>query len=337
VSLTEALFAWFDRHRRMLPWRASRTPYRVWLAEVMLQQTQVKTVAPYFERFVARFPHLRALAAAPLDEVLKLWEGLGYYRRARLMHQAAKVIVEEQGGKFPTRYADLLRLPGVGRYTAAAVASIAFGERVLAVDGNVRRVAARLFMLPGRAGEAQIEFQLAPHLSAERPGDFNEALMELGATVCLRRPACSRCPLTAYCQAFQSGRVKEFPTPKPKRAVPHHRRYALVHVQGGAIWLYQRGEDEMLGGLWGVPLSAERPRGRALGVVKHAYTHFTLAVTPVLVPHPPERGEPVPQAKVAQLALSTLDRKVLGSIEKDAKAAEHAVLTCDGPTRNGLW
>lgn len=313
--MTEALLHWFEAHKRDLPWRQDRSPYRVWIAEIMLQQTQVATVIPYFKRWLERFPNAATLAQAPLDEVLKLWEGLGYYRRARLLHEAANRVLKDYGGTLPERYDDLLMLPGIGPYTAAAIASLAFGERVLAVDGNVKRVAARLFMLPGAVSEKTVKEKLEPHLPTDEPGSFNEALMELGATVCTpTSPRCSVCPLAGYCQAFQNNRVADFPQPKPKKPVPQLERYALVCLSEQGIYLRQRGADEMLGGLWGFPLSESSPAGRMLPSVKHAYTHFKITTTPLLVAttaHCDETGRFVATDELAKLALSKLDHKIL--------------------------
>ena len=313
--MTEALLEWFRQSKRDLPWRRERTPYRVWVSEVMLQQTQVRTVIPYFERWLERFPDAHALAKAPLDEVLKAWEGLGYYRRARLLHAGAQEVVRRYGGRLPERYEALLQLPGIGTYTAAAIASLAFGEDVLAVDGNVKRVAARLFALPGVVTEKAAKGTLLPHLPRGQAGDFNEALMELGATVCTpKTPLCSRCPVSGDCTAFQRGQVADFPEPKPKKKVPHVKRYALLYRRGDSLYLRQRDRDEMLGGLWGFPLTEDAPAGKRLKEVRHAYTHFKITVTPVLVEKKPESAEPISLASVPEFALSKLDHKILASL-----------------------
>lgn len=306
------LLTWFARARRPLPWREARTPYRVWVSEAMLQQTQVATVIPYFRRWLARFPTVEALAAAPLSDVLKAWEGLGYYRRARLLHEGAKVVASQHGGVLPETYDALLELPGVGPYTAAAVASLAFGEPVLAVDGNVKRVAARLFRLCGDVKVRAVEAHLGPHQPEAEAGAFNEALMELGATVCTpRSPHCEACPVSAHCEAFQHGQVARFPEPKKRRAIPHLHRFALVCQGNGALWLRRRGEHEMLGGLWGFVLSEAEPVGRRLGPVRHTYTHFKITATPVVVETPPEVGGWIAEAELDALALSRLDYRIL--------------------------
>lgn len=310
--MTEALLGWFHRHKRALPWRQGRTPYRVWVSEVMLQQTQVGTVVPYFERWLERFPDVSTLAEAPLGEVLKAWEGLGYYRRARLLHAGAQEVVRDYGGRLPERYEDLLRLPGIGTYTAAAIGSLAFNEDVLAVDGNVKRVAARLFALPGVVTEKTVKDHLLPHLPRGRAGEFNEALMELGATLCTpRSPLCHTCPISEDCAALQRGRVADFPQPKAKKKVPHLKRYALIYQEDSSLYLRQRSQNEMLGGLWGFPLVEDAPAGKRLNIVRHAYTHFKITVTPVLHEEQPEDAEPVSRTSISKLALSKLDHKIL--------------------------
>lgn len=313
--MTQELLAWFDRHQRPLPWRRERTPYRVWLAEMMLLQTQVATVIPYYQRWLARFPTLEALAGAPLEAVLKAWEGLGYYRRARYLHQAAQRMLTEG---IPQGSQGWRRLPGVGPYAAAAIAAIVDGEPVIAVDGNVRRVAARLFALDDLRACA-VQAALAPYLPHARPGAFNEALMELGATICkARNPACSNCPLQDYCQAYQTGSVAQYPKRQARAKIPHHRRYALIWRSSSHIALRRRSDDEMLGGLWGFVLSDTAPNHTAaLAQVKHAYTHFRLTVTPLLVGQAPAGSVPVAISELDTLALSTLDRKILKRLGLD--------------------
>ncbi len=317
--IAQALLEWFAAAQRPLPWRSQCTPYRVWVSEVMLQQTQVATVIPYFQRWMSRFPTLESLAAAPLEGVLKSWEGLGYYRRARLLHAGTQEVVQAHGGRLPQTYAELLKLPGIGPYTAAAIASLAFAEPVLAVDGNVKRVAARLFLLhsenssdKGEVGEKTVKEHLGPHLLVGQAGAFNEALMELGATVCTpRTPRCAACPLSTHCGAFQTGQTSSFPQPKTRKRVPQLERYALVYIQDGALWLRRRDADEMLGGLWGFVLEDAEPPGKKLEPVRHAYTHFKITATPVLVDAPPDSGRWVERAELETLALSRLDYKIL--------------------------
>lgn len=291
----------------------------------MLQQTQVTTVIPYFERWLARFPDVHTLAAASQDEVLKLWEGLGYYRRARLLHRCARVVDEQYDGQLPDNYADLLTLPGIGTYTAAAMASFAFAEPVIAVDGNVKRVSARLFELPNPS-EIEVKGKLEPHLPHDQPGAFNEAMIELGAVVCGKKPACDLCPVNDYCQAYQQGKVAQFPAPKAKKAVPHLIRYASVYGKNNTLWLSQR-QDEgktggLLRGLWGFPLTADCPAGKRLEPVKHAYTHFKLTVHPVLVAtQPTSEGQLVDSDVIAELALSKVDHKILARVQEASQGS----------------
>lgn len=222
-KLRRKLLGWYDRNRRDLPWRRSRDPYRVWLSEVMLQQTRVAAVRPYYERFLRLFPDVEALARARPQSVLRVWAGLGYYTRARALHDAARRICAR--GRFPSTYEEWLALPGIGPYTAAAVASIAFGQPHAVLDGNVRRVVSRLF-----ASSAGLEEKAAALLDPSRPGDFNQAVMELGATVCLpRAPLCPKCPLAAECRARRAGTVARFPSPRPRRRPERvHLRLAVV-------------------------------------------------------------------------------------------------------------
>jgi A/G-specific adenine glycosylase len=316
--VTDDLLEWFHKHKRDLPWRKKRTPYRVWLSEAMLQQTQVATVIPYFERWLKKFPRVQDLANAPLDDVLKQWEGLGYYRRARNLHNAAQIIAFEKKGVFPITYEGWKELPGIGSYTAAAISSIINGEKVLVVDGNVKRVAARLFIIKGEVSEKEAKKRLEPYLPETKPGDFNEALMELGATICTSRsPKCLFCPVNQYCKAYQKGQVNKFPTPKLKKETPQRQRYALINIKNDAIWLRQRSETEMLSGLWGFTLVDKQPKGQTLPNVSHAYTHFRLTVTPIMTKIPEKtEGRFIPFAELNKYALSTLDYKVLEVIKQ---------------------
>lgn len=322
TEMTSALLSWFAKSQRKLPWRIARTPYRVWLAEMMLLQTQVQTVIPYYERWLERFPDIASLAGATLDEVLKQWEGLGYYRRARHVHQAAQMMVR---AGIPDSYDTWRRLPGVGPYAAAAIASILHGEAVIAVDGNVRRVAARVFRLED-TDEKTVQKALSLYLPKDRPGDFNEALMELGATVCTNRnPRCSDCPIQNHCEAFQTATVAHYPKRQAKAKTPHHHRYALVWQSDSHIALRQRGTNEMLSGLWGFVLRDAKPDAqKALPKVTHAYTHFRLTVTPLMVAEPPEDSVLIARSDLARLALSTLDYKILAVLKKlPERSADH--------------
>ena len=304
-EFAERLLGWFAHHKRDLPWRCEpRDPYRVWLAEVMLQQTQVATVIPYYERWLARFPTLEALAAAPLDDVLKLWEGLGYYARARHFHAAARAVVSAHGGRIPRTVPELLSLPGVGRYTAGAVASLAFNADAPVLDGNVKRVLSRVYGL--RTPKDGALWRMAQSLlPSGLAGAFNEALMDLGSLICLpRAPRCALCPLRERCAAFANGDPEAFPGRAVRKPMPHHGVLtALIVASDGRILLGQRPADGLLGGLWEfissdlradyaseasdidqlkqmiaarAGLLIEQAEIRWLGEVKHAFTHFRI-------------------------------------------------------------
>jgi A/G-specific adenine glycosylase len=257
MTAAESLLAWFDRHRRSLPWRRTLDPYPVWLSEIMLQQTRVETVIPYFERFLSRFPTIEALAAASLEEVLSLWSGLGYYRRARQLHAAA-VAVAESGG-FPRTFEGLRSLPGVGDYTAAAVGSIAFGLHTPVMDGNVERVISRFLAQEEspkvRSARVALLAKAGELLVPGRPGDSNQALMELGATLCVpKNPKCLLCPLELECAAVRVGSPERFPSPRSKRAVESFQLLSVVVEARGKVLLFKRPESSaLLAGMWEVP------------------------------------------------------------------------------------
>ncbi len=349
TGIAARLLAWFDAHARDLPWRRQRTPYRVWVAEVMLQQTRAETVIRYYERFLARFPTLEALAAAPLEEVLRVWEGLGYYARARHLHAAAREIVDRHGGALPSRYEDLLALPGFGPYTAGAVASIAFDQPVVALDGNGRRVLARLFAVEGDPRRAAVRRRLEDLarflLPPDRPGPFNEALMELGATVCRpRSPRCDRCPLAEVCEARQRGEVGRFPERSPRRSLPHYQVAAAILRRDGRVLVARRREEDFLGGLWEFPggkqeagetleaclarelreeLGIEVDVGERVLVLRHAYTHFRITLHAFWCRL--RKGEPrclecaevrwVPPADLDGLPMSVVDRRIARAVQ----------------------
>jgi A/G-specific adenine glycosylase len=295
------LLCWYDRHRRALPWRAPRgvrpDPYKVWLSEIMLQQTTVAAAGPYFTRFLARFPTVDALARAPRDEVLALWAGLGYYARARNLHACAKTIVADFHGRFPEEEAALRKLPGIGRYTAAAIAAIAFNKRAAPVDGNVERVLARVFGVdePLPAAKRKLAALAEALVPARRPGDFAQALMDLGATICTAKsPRCLLCPWQKPCVAHAQGLTDVLPRRVQKRAKPLRRGIAFyLERADGAVLLRKRAETGLLGGLWELPstpwdekapspaqarkLAPLRARWTAApGVVRHSFTHFDL-------------------------------------------------------------
>ena len=297
-----ALLAWHDRAgRRRLPWQVERSPYRVWISEIMLQQTQVATVIPYYERFMQRFPDLETLAAASLDEVLHHWSGLGYYARARNLHRAAQAVMQQHDGQFPATIEQLRALPGVGRSTAGAILALACDQRHPILDGNVKRVLARVHAVAGWPGEAAVERRLWELAEANTPGlrvaDYTQAIMDLGATVCRRgRPLCDACPLDSLCSARQQGRQAEFPAPRPKRARPRRRtRMLLLQDPDGALLLERRPLHGVWGGLWCPPELGEEPvtdwvrrmlgadvdPAPSLPAVQHGFTHFELEIEPV--------------------------------------------------------
>ena len=263
-ALARRLLAWFRRHRRDLPWRRTRDPYRIWVSEVMLQQTQVPAVLSYYARFLARFPTVEALAAAPDQAVLKVWQGLGYYRRARNLHAAAKVVAHEHGGRVPDDPEAFGRLPGVGRYTAGAVLSIAFGRPLAALDSNAVRVLARWFAVTEPVAQARVHralWALADALVPRRaPGDWNQAVMELGSEVCTpRAPGCLLCPVGRFCLAATRGIQARVPVRAKRKAIPHIEVGAGVIWRRGRVLLCQRRADAMLGGLWEFPGGKRQP------------------------------------------------------------------------------
>jgi A/G-specific adenine glycosylase len=300
-SFAERLIAWQHTHgRHDLPWQDTGDAYCVWLSEIMLQQTQVGTVIPYFHRFVAAFPDVRALAAAPIDRVLELWSGLGYYRRAHHLHDTAQRVVAQHGGAFPRDATVLATLPGIGRSTAAAIAALAYGARTAILDGNVKRVLARHRGIAGYPGAPKVETLLWQAAEALLPATgtatYAQALMDLGATVCTRtRPLCDRCPVAADCIARRDDRIAELPSPRPRRALPQRAVRVLLFERGGAILLERRPAVGIWGGLWSLPELAldDDPRlyartrygvdaepGAALAPIAHGFTHFALTLHP---------------------------------------------------------
>jgi A/G-specific adenine glycosylase len=345
-AVSERLLAWYDRDRRALPWRygpgEKADPYKVWLSEIMLQQTTVKAVAPYFQAFVKRWPTVRALAKASLDDVLAAWAGLGYYSRARNLHACAQAVVAEHRGRFPTSEAGLRDLPGIGAYTAAAIAAIAFGRRAVVVDGNVERVVARLEAISTEMPKAKPELrETAALLTPEaRAGDYAQAMMDLGATVCTpRRPSCLVCPIAADCKAHRLGIEEELPRRARKAERPVRRCVAFVALrEDGAVLLRRRPEAGLLGGMMEVPSSAWeggrvdvtaalanaplRAEWWAVpGDVVHVFTHFRLEVQVVraLVPRDaslnlwaePARCRFVARRDLVAEALPSLMRKLI--------------------------
>jgi A/G-specific adenine glycosylase len=336
------LLAWYDRHRRKLPWRPPAgmraDPYRVWLSEIMLQQTGVKTVGPYFERFVARWPDVITLARASLDDVLRMWAGLGYYSRARNLHACAVAVAREHGGAFPDTEEGLRALPGIGPYTAAAIAAIAFDRRTMPVDGNIERVVSRLFAIEQELPQAKPRIQqlAATLLGASRAGDSAQALMDLGATICTpKTPACVLCPLNEDCIARARGDQATFPRKLAKKTGALRRGAAFVVTRGGELLVRSRPEKGLLGGMTEVPcsdwLAAQEDKAalkqapvlkgasrwhRKTGVVTHVFTHFPLELVVYTAKVPartcaPEGMRWVPIETLAGEALPNVMRKVV--------------------------
>lgn len=304
-TFNETLLAWFDQHgRKHLPWQQHKTPYRVWVSEIMLQQTQVNTVLPYYQKFMARFPDVQALAAASQDDVLHHWSGLGYYSRARNLHKAAQQIVAQFAGIFPQTLAEVMTLPGIGRSTAAAILSLSLGKQHAILDGNVKRVLTRVLALSGWPGKRDVEQRLwntAETLTPQqRTGDYNQAMMDLGSLICRRgKPDCEHCPVVRFCLAAQRGETHRYPTPKPKKTIPEKRRWWLVLQHQQQVWLQQRPPQGIWGGLWCFPeFDSERLALDAvqqwhgqilperLSGFRHTFSHFHLDIEPLLVALP---------------------------------------------------
>jgi A/G-specific adenine glycosylase len=350
VSWPRELVRWFEREHRPMPWRSDPSPYKVWISEIMLQQTQVVTVIPYFDRFLARFPSVEALAAADLQDVLKLWEGLGYYSRARNLHQAARIILEQHGGQPPRTAARLRELPGIGAYASAAIASIAFGEPVPSVDGNVLRVCSRLWGIDtpmrDKALADDVRSRLAPLIRTVNPSHFNQAMMETGALVCKpRNPLCGQCLLSRTCVAFRTKRTHELPVVEKAAKVPSYRIAVGVIWKRGRILIARRAETQMLGGLWEFP-GGKQEKGETLeqtaareileetglavrvgkpyATVKHAYSHFKITMTAFRCDWRSGRASPkasvelkwVAPAALADYPMPRANRRIAGSLAK---------------------
>ncbi len=350
-GIAPALLEWYSCHARRLPWRDRPEPYRVWVSEIMLQQTRVETVMGYFERWMEHFPTLESLAIASEQEVLKAWEGLGYYSRARNLHRAARQVIEKYAGRIPETLTELEKLPGIGRYTAGAIASIAFGKDAPALDGNIRRVLARVFnvAVPARSpeGERQLWKLAAETLPHGRAGDYNQALMDLGSSICTpRAPACLICPIAAYCQAHALGLQEARPVLEAKPATPHYTVTAAVIYRDGLVLITLRPSSGLLGGLWefpggkiepgetleqclqreiteelGVPISVGEP----FGMYRHAYTHFKVTLHAFrcqINGHEPQALHAseirwVAMHELASYPMGKIDRQIARRIEKE--------------------
>jgi A/G-specific adenine glycosylase len=305
VPFAQRVLEWFDQHgRKDLPWQRDTSPYRVWVSEIMLQQTQVKTVIPYFERFMSTFPDVQTLAAAPQDEVLHHWTGLGYYARARNLHKAAGQVANSLHGQFPDTLEGLCELPGIGRSTAGAILSIAFGQRASILDGNVKRVLARYNRVGGWPGQSAVHQQLwaiaEQHTPTERCADYTQAMMDLGATLCTRAsPSCELCPLATDCQALASGDQRDYPGKKPRKTLPVKATcFLIARSAEGDIWLEKRPSSGIWGGLWCFPEIAtpetgpqqcldlwgiEPARVERQPGFRHTFSHYHLDITPIIV------------------------------------------------------
>ena len=352
-ELARRLLAWYARNARSLPWRGHPDPYAVWVSEIMLQQTRVETVIPYFQRWMERFPTIAALASAPQQAVLKAWEGLGYYSRARNLHRAAQQVMADYGGVIPPDRQALQGLPGVGRYTAGAIASIAFGRDEPALDGNIRRVLARIYNvdLPARspAGEKRLWELAAQQLPPGQAGDFNQALMDLGTAICTpRTPDCPNCPLEELCQARALGIQEERPVIEARPAVPHYTVTAAVLQRGadgseppacsrGPVLIARRPAAGLLGGMWEFPggklqdgedlpaclrrelmeeLGVEVEVGDPFGVYQHAYTHFRVTLHAFCCTLSAGEPQPLHASELAWVEPSGLSRFPMGKIDR---------------------
>jgi A/G-specific adenine glycosylase len=345
-QLRRRLLAWYAKHERDLPWRRTRDPYRVWVSEIMLQQTQVATVRDYFQRFVRAFPNVRQLAAADEQQVFRLWEGLGYYRRARLLHATAKIIVSGHGGQLPQNVDELQQLPGIGRYTAGAIASIAFDQRAAILEANTIRLLSRLIGYRGdprnTTGQRLLWHTARDILPQKNVARFNQALMELGSLVCTpTEPECPRCPLRSICRAFEFGLQDKIPRAKPKQRYTEVREVAVVVRKNGRLLVRQCGADERWAGLWDFPrfaIDGERPLlardeivkklraqtgvscrlGPLVKTIKHGVTRYRITLDCYRADYASGRVKPangsavkwLPTAALADLPLSTTGRKI---------------------------
>ena len=342
ASLAAKVIAWQKQHgRHDLPWQGTRDPYAIWVAEVMLQQTQVATVIPYYRRFLGRFPNLAALASADIDTVLAHWSGLGYYSRARNLHRAAQIVSRDHRGRFPAEFEAVNALPGIGRSTAAAICAFAFGARRAILDGNVKRVFARYFAVRGYPGDRRVDEELWRRAERLLPtkdiAAYTQGLMDLGANVCTRgQPSCTDCPLRRGCIARQRGLIAQLPTPRPRKSLPHRETTMLVLQHAGEILLEKRPATGIWGGLWCLPeATADEPLEQvcrlrfgahvgavdAMPAVEHGFTHFSLTIQPRRVQVTriePRAGEPgmiwLPVEDVRSVAVPAPVKRILASL-----------------------
>lgn len=346
IPFVRNLLHWYHRNARQLPWRGNPDPYAVWVSEIMLQQTRVDTVIPYFERWLERFPTLHSLAAAEQQAVLHHWEGLGYYSRARNLHRAAKIVVEQHAGKLPADVNALQKLPGIGCYTAGAIASICFGLDAPALDGNIRRVMARLFNVTELArsteGEHRLWALLSEYLPPGEAADYNQALMELGALLCTpRAPRCDECPVSDACLALGLGVQEQRPVKKPKQPVPHYTVTAAVIRRNGHILIAQRRNEGLLGGMWEFPGGKLEPGeslpdclqreireelgvtvdvGPSLGIYDHAYSHFKITLHAFNCTLLGGEPQPLDHSALRWAIPSTLNTYPMGKIDRQIAA-----------------
>jgi len=332
IALRRSLLKWYGEQGRALPWRQTRDPYAIWISEIMLQQTQVKTVIPYYERWLEKFPTVQDLAAANQQTVLKLWEGLGYYARARNLHAAAQQVVAEFGGVFPQAFENAIALKGIGRTTAGGILSAAFNQPVAILDGNVKRVLARLVALPVPPNKALNQLWILSEqvLDPQHPRDFNQAFMDLGATLCTRHnPACLLCPWQSHCAAYNQNAVSDFPMTEAKKPVPHKRiGVAVITDAQGKILIDRRKQEGLLGGLWEFPggkiepgetveacvsreikeeLGIEIEVGSRLITIDHAYTHFKVTLNVFNCTHLSGEPQPLESDEVKWVTLDEID------------------------------
>ena len=342
TEFSDKILDWYALHQRELPWRGHPDPYAVWVSEIMLQQTRVEAVIPYFMLWMERFPNVRVLAAASEQDVLSLWEGLGYYSRARNLYKAARIVVDKYGGELPRDLTVLRKLPGIGRYTVGAIASMAFGLDVATLDGNLRRIFARVFDVAepadAPAGEAILWALAERNLPQGRAGDYNQALMDLGASLCLpRKPICMLCPFNELCKARALGLQEQRPVFKPKAEVPHYTVTAAVLQRGGKILLAKRPSKGLLGGMWEFPggkvengetlesclareiqeeLGSQIHIGETFGIYRHAYTHFRITLHAFLCELKAGEPKPVEATELAWVVPRDLSKYPMGKVDR---------------------